>query len=215
VLTIATQLLSTNMSIILKYYIMNNHTITQSLKSTFAILTLCIGLSVAFTSCTQEKGKEMSKEETLVLASKLNASFADKVITANTVRGFAAEDKGRKDSLVLIADALKVYNYDDVIKLSNEYFINYDSDENVKYMLATALFQKGEYGKAAKHYIPLLQSTGFEEKRTAKYYLALCNMRFDSESGNKTALKYLNQLKSDPGEEFTSDHLQGLIDVCS
>ena len=165
----------------------------------------------SFFSCE----KKESKNSVLEMASKFNPSFAEDVISANTVRGFADDNKGQKDSLVLIANALKTFEYDEVISLSNEYFNRYEIDENVKFMLATALFQKGEYGKAAKHYLPLLNSSNFADKRQAKYYLALCQMRFDSKQGTEMAIKYLKELKSDPGEEFNPDHIQGLIDVCS
>jgi len=155
----------------------------------------------------------IDKEKALDKAAFFDMKHANSIIEKNTELGFAEDEKGRKDTLAMIATSLKNNDFNSVIKIGNEYINRYDLDNDVEYMLATALFQQGEYGKAAKHYLVISKTPDFEEKRMVKYYLALCYLRFDSGEDTASGIKLLKEIQADPGEQFKAHELQSLIDL--
>ena len=177
------------------------------------LFTFCaVALFMGMFSCTSTAPK-VNKEEALKEASTPDVDFAKAIIAKNSSLGFAEAEKGKKDTLSMIASALTKFNYDSVIEIGNEYISRYGMDNDVRYMLATAMFQQSEYAKAAEHYNALLVETEFEHQQMTKYYLALCYLRFDSPSAKADALKLLNQLKADPGVDFKVSEIQMFIDL--
>ena len=172
-------------------------------------LTIISILLVGLSQCTQA----IDKEEALAKAAFFDMKYVDNIIDNNKELGFAEDEKGRKDTLMMIANSLKNNDFDSVIKIGTEYINRYDLDNDVEYMLATALFQRGEYGKAAKHYLTVSKTPDFEERRMVKYYLALCYLRFESGDDTSTAIKLLKEIQADPGEQFKAHELQSFIDL--
>jgi len=193
---------------------MKNFNCIQKNVTNFSYLFFFFILAIAVFSCSTPTANT-NKEEVLSKASTLDVAFADAIIANNSTSGFADADKGKKDTLVMMACFMKEYKYDNVIKIGGEYVNRYGMDTDVEYLLATALFQQSEYAKAAGHYNTLLKQPDFTNFRMAKYYLALCYLRFDSESSKQDALTLLKQLKADPGVEFKASELQEFIDLAS
>lgn len=189
---------------------MKNLKSNSSISISLVFLLSFLALGITIFSC----GNKVNKAEILKEASTVDVAFAEKIIAANSSAGFADPEKGKKDSLVMMATFLRNYEYEEVVKIGNEYINRYGMDNDVKYMFATALFQQSEFGQAAKYYNDLLLEPDFSNSRMTKYYLALCYLSFDSPTDNKEmAVKLMKQLQQDPGDEFKVNELQVLIDL--
>lgn len=118
---------------------------------------------------------------------------------------FVNPDAGRDGSL---ASALKLYRDEEWEKARVElvqYCKMYSGDKIGKYYLGLALFQQGEYAKAASHFTHLTVDAPFELRNPAKWYLALCYTQFRSAQGFKDARVLMQQLAADPDSGYAKE----------
>lgn len=141
-------------------------------------------------AATFEKFKQPETTATSEILDKLEAS------------GFADDNKSKQDSL---AAALTLYEqgaYKKAISYVNQYLKTYPEDKVAKLYLGLSLLQDEEYGKAAKHLMPLAELDDFEQQEVAKWYLALCYTTFKSESADKHAKRIFQELLSSSRPEY-------------
>ncbi len=180
----------------------------------FLFAVCCFYFVVSVFSCSTKEDQTTA----LLNAVVTDTLYIKTLIADNTSSGFVKNEKGQKDTLVMIARYLKNHQYQDVVAVSNEYFNRYGTRTDVKFMLATALFQQSEYAKAARHFTELLNDPEFTNKRMTKYYLAHCYLGFDTDNpkvNQENAKKLLKQLMADPGDEFQIHELEVIVNLIS
>jgi len=90
-------------------------------------------------SCTPEVQKEEDFNTPPPSSSPSSpTSILDLIIANNSNLGFAAQEKGRKDTLMMIAKTLKANNFDDALKMGNKYLDSYGMDREVSFLLSSA-----------------------------------------------------------------------------
>lgn len=160
-----------------------------------ASVALLIGAAYFF---TQESSP--SRADLMVnIDVKPDVEFANRMLEKSASKGFADPEKGKKDTIALIANFYKKGAYKTAIEVINEYIERYSPDFDTEYMLGSCLFQEGEYAKAVKHFLPLLEQKNAEQKQDIQWMTALSYLQFNSASADSNAKKILKQMLTDPG----------------
>jgi TolA-binding protein len=154
--------------------------------------------------------KEVDTTELLAASSddKLSTKSDDiaaKIIERLEAPGMATSTKTKDDSLKLALDLYKNDKYEDARITLSQYLERYPDDDVAVTYLGLSLFQQAQYSKAAIHFNKLILKKDFEYVNMAKWYLALCDMRFKDKNSVLQAKSLLEDLYKNGDSGYTKE----------
>ena len=124
--------------------------------------------------------------------------------------GFADPEGPSNDTLVRALKAYETQEYDNALTQLQIYLLGHPEDQLAKMYLGLTLMQKSEYGKAIAQLGPLASDDNFENKYTARWYLALSLTQVKNADSMRQAKSWLIKLADDPSSGYAKE-AEGMI----
>jgi len=185
---------------------MTNNTKTKPIGRWLAIaasLLVLVAAATYFFGSSQESSPQMAFEKYYQPDKKNLPEILDRL----EAPGLASADKSAADSL---AGALELYQKDQYTAARSAlgtYLDNHPEDQVAKLYMGLSQLQLGEYAKASKHLVPLVEQKDFAQLNMAKWYLALCYSQFGTASSISNAKGLLQDLADDPDSGYYKEAL--------